>query len=219
MQRRDAADLRAKVRDHYSSAQSLDKEVARLHRTLFDVYARECRKDSRPSAACKACPLDQICGTDKPPAGDIAINSLLYVSRSRLNDTNRRHALLDIQYQAVVRNNEYGLTGVLLATRNHFAQFLEGPIEGIDSVMKGIMHDRRHHDIVVADTLPFDRRIFPNWRMACFSPSSFVSRRVALLLDRNYGLLSPSETTTLIAFMRSSVANFGVAPPGFEADS
>lgn len=219
MHNRDITDLRNMLRDRFPTVQLPDDEVVSRHRNADGTYARKGRNNTKRVATGRESELDGICGADKPPAGDVAINSLLYVSHSNLDDSDYRHALLDIQCTAVVHNNDYGLTGVLLATRNHFAQFLEGPIEGIYQVMSGIMRDPRHYGIVIADTHPFNHRLFPSWRMACFSPNSAASRRIAPMLNRNYGILSPNEADTLIALMQSTVANFDTGRPSFEGDA
>lgn len=209
----------ASASDRLTATHPLGSDDLLQRRTKTDIGARIREKITRPDPAQLLSELEGICTADTPPAGDVAINSLLYVSRSRIEDQDYRHALLAIQRGAVARNNEYGVTGMLIATRDHFAQFLEGPIEGLYQVMNCIMRDPRHYGIVIADTHPFNRRLFPNWRMACFTPNSPASRRVGPLLDGRNCLLSPSEAEALIGIMQSTAATVEQGAPGFEGDA
>ncbi len=59
----------------------------------------------------------------------------LYVSTSTLEVKNASAEVDLIQIAALTRNPELGLTGVLIFSGRHFAQFLEGPGAGLE-IMK-----------------------------------------------------------------------------------
>eukprot|EP01035_Chromulina_nebulosa_P009301 gene9301-12562_t len=121
------------------------------------------------------------------------IDSLLYVSRRSPTEALDDTVLEAIELIALSRNSELDLTGVLIATPSHFAQFLEGGRAALDAVMTSIRADARHTEVMVADAPVAGRRLFPAWRMACFGPGNFMSRHVAPMFDRHPTPLSPNE--------------------------
>jgi hypothetical protein len=67
---------------------------------------------------------------------------------------------------AARRNQELGVTGVLLTGGGIFFQVLEGPPEAIDQLWRAIETDTRHEDVLllaVQENVP--SRIFPDWAM------------------------------------------------------
>lgn len=64
------------------------------------------------------------------------------------------------------KNEELGVTGVLMASGGLFYQVLEGPSEHIDQLYSEISRDGRHTDILLLgseDEVP--KRFFPDWSM------------------------------------------------------
>lgn len=139
------------------------------------------------------------------------IGSLLYVSRRLTVDSADESELQAIELISLTRNSTLNLTGVLIATPDHFAQFLEGDTAAIETVMTSVRADPRHTEVVVANMSPLGRRLFPAWRMACFGPGNFMSRHVSPMIDRHPEQLSPAEAGSLISLMTKLVDDS--APP------
>jgi Sensors of blue-light using FAD len=141
------------------------------------------------------------------------LDSILYVSESRLRRQSDQDQLAHIQYVSVSRNSLHDITGVLISTPDHFAQFIEGNVRDLDAVMTSIRADPRHTGIVMAETSPSRVRLFPTWRMARFGPGAFVDDHVRPLVERRRGRLTPSGAREMITLMRRMVADFRVRPP------
>lgn len=108
--------------------------------------------------------------------------SLLYVSRATIAPAQAATSVKNIVETATARNPGLGLTGALLFTGEYFAQVLEGSEASIDFLMADICRDPRHEQLMIADRGPIAERRFPDWSMAYFGPSQFVSRHVTRLL-------------------------------------
>jgi hypothetical protein len=80
------------------------------------------------------------------------------------------------------RNSAAGITGALAATRQHFAQLLEGEGAHLDELMHRIERDRRHVDVTVLRVDAISRRRLPDWSMAYSGPSGYVSRQIEPLI-------------------------------------
>lgn len=140
-------------------------------------------------------------------------SSILYVSRSLVSASEAREQWAAIQAASVARNSRLDLTGVLIVTPDYFTQFLEGEAASLECVMSSIRADPRHADIFETRTAPmFDSIQFPAWRMACFSPSSFVSRHLAPILERHHREISLSDALDFIVFMRNIGPDFPSLP-------
>ena len=92
------------------------------------------------------------------------LERILYVSQAvpgtRIGD------VCDIIRASHARNAVLDVTGVLVCLDGWFAQFLEGPQEGLDSIYGRIVTDRRH---IVPDLRIRERalcRLFPDQPMA-----------------------------------------------------
>lgn len=140
-------------------------------------------------------------------------DSILYVSRSLLTSPTEAKQLADIQFVSVSRNSLYGVTGVLISTPDHFAQYMEGDVRALDAVMSRIRVDRRHTRIFMADAPSFKERLFPAWRMARFGAGAFVNDHVRPLIERHGGRLPPSAAREMITMMRRLVSDFHGRPP------
>jgi len=110
---------------------------------------------------------------------------LLYVSESRIAPgAAAAAAAVDAIVATSMRHNPaHDITGALLFTGSHFAQLLEGDSHDIESLMLAICADDRHANVVVVDRQCMAERRFPDWSMAYFGPSQFVSRHVLRLLN------------------------------------
>lgn len=133
---------------------------------------------------------------------------LLYVSESRIKQTDAQSEVEKIVNYSQIKNAELGITGALIFTGEHFAQVLEGTPEAIHMLMAYIYTDSRHENVVVMDQSPITRRRFSSWQMAYQGPSQFVSRHVARLLHAT----SPSETLRAVEWITDLASEF--AKPG-----
>ncbi len=106
------------------------------------------------------------------------MGSLVYVSSSTLDYRRDETALEDIRLVSLARNSLLDVTGFLIATPAYFAQLLEGDGHALDALMLSIERDPRHSDVAVIERRDVEERRYPRWSMACFGPSSFVSRSI-----------------------------------------
>lgn len=108
--------------------------------------------------------------------------SLVYVSRSACGTEDRSKHLDDIQAVSIARNTELDITGLLIATVDHFAQLLEGPSAGVDAVMRSIVADPRHQEVRIVRRIEVPARRYPHWRMARFDGETFGAVKADPLL-------------------------------------
>lgn len=116
----------------------------------------------------------------------------LYVSWS--DPSLRRRDLTLISALAERHNWSQGITGTLLYTGEHFAQWLEGPAPAVEALLGRIGRDRRHRGMQVLRQGPIQERRFAEWGMRLFEDPG-----VGRLLD---GLeparpLEPAQAATL----------------------
>jgi hypothetical protein len=62
-------------------------------------------------------------------------------------------------------NAACAVTGVLLASRTHFLQVLEGNFESVNAVFRRIARDDRHTDLSIISFCMIDARLFGGWGM------------------------------------------------------
>jgi len=110
-------------------------------------------------------------------------HSIFYVSRSALPRDNLQAAVEDIVADARHRNVNTGLTGALLFTGTHFAQYLEGQKSQLDVLLSSLERDPRHEGLQVIDRSQIYRRLFQTWNMAYFGPAQFVARPIMELAE------------------------------------
>lgn len=126
------------------------------------------------------------------------LTSILYVSRARLDgeaDVERIVAASRLSNAA----NE--ITGALLYTGVHFAQWLEGEDAVLDALLERIAADGRHRDLLVIAREPAERRSFGPWSMAYAGPSFYADRQIRAL----YGAGAPQHRSAAIAKLREVV--------------
>lgn len=80
------------------------------------------------------------------------------------------HPLTKKQLDALVRrararNEELGITGMVLYTGSHFLQTLEGPHESVDALFTLIDADPRHRDVFIVRREGIETRRFTAWFM------------------------------------------------------
>lgn len=91
---------------------------------------------------------------------------LVYASRSRLVEADRRVELARILETARRHNAQRHLTGFLMATPGGFAQVLEGEAGSIAETYGRIMVDPRHGDLRLLAQDAIAHRQFAGWAMA-----------------------------------------------------
>jgi predicted sulfurtransferase len=111
------------------------------------------------------------------------LDTLLYVSYSTLYIPNDAAIVDAIVAQSRRRNASLRLTGALLFTHQHFAQYIEGPEAAIADLMASIRRDPRHRDLTIQSAGRTHRRLFAGWDMAYAGPSETVAAQVAASLS------------------------------------
>ena len=88
---------------------------------------------------------------------------LIYKSRSVENiDWDSMREILNASERNNTKND---LTGVLLASKTHFLQVIEGQFEKLNQTFNRIMRDERHKDLLLVSYGPIDARLFEHWGM------------------------------------------------------
>ena len=106
-----------------------------------------------------------------------SIHAVLYVSRC--DPPIVREALDSLVLDARAANRRDGLTGALLHTHRHFAQYLEGGRVALDVLMGKIRQDKRHRDLIIVRSRQVDDRSFAKWSMAYSGSSNYAEKQVA----------------------------------------
>jgi hypothetical protein len=66
---------------------------------------------------------------------------------------------------ARARNQQEGVTGVLLYDDGSFFQYIEGPFDAVMRVQEAILRDPLHHLIFELLSEPIEKREFPHWTL------------------------------------------------------
>ncbi|MDD1518281.1 MULTISPECIES: BLUF domain-containing protein [Bradyrhizobium] len=97
----------------------------------------------------------------------------LYVSSSLLGQ-DADAEIANIRSIAEARNPELRLTGVLLFSGRHFAQFLEGAEADLNIMQASICSDARHTGLVTLPTDPIGKRRYGRWALAYLGWASHI---------------------------------------------
>ena len=92
------------------------------------------------------------------------------VYASQASDSLTDADVLDIMKKSQTRNNQSGISGILLYQNRAFLQFIEGPADEIQDLFLRINADQRHKDIRILNTANSERLLMPTWAMAYCSP-------------------------------------------------
>ena len=92
----------------------------------------------------------------------------------------------DITNRSESNNDSVGVTGVLLASRSHFLQVLEGNFESVNSIFRRIARDERHSDLSVISFSVVDARLFGSWGMRGIGAFDF-NQKIEDELKTKYG--------------------------------
>lgn len=91
------------------------------------------------------------------------LKRVMYISKARHKMS--QGELKDMLAGARIRNDLYGITGILIYDSGNFAQVLEGPAAAIDGLLESIRDDPRHADYVLLSEAMVDERYFEGWAM------------------------------------------------------
>lgn len=84
------------------------------------------------------------------------------------------------------KNQEVGITGVLLATKTHFLQVIEGDFDEINGLFLRIARDPRHEDVQLVSFGCVESRLFGGWAMHAIGVFDFNHELVSDLIGQ-YG--------------------------------
>ncbi len=106
-----------------------------------------------------------------------------YISTSRLAEDESDELVADIVRDSIPRNRKLDVTGALLFTGRHFAQYLEGPAHSVGMLQRIILDDLRHEDIRSIAEGAYPRRKFVTWSLAYATPARSSAQKVEHLLS------------------------------------
>jgi len=95
---------------------------------------------------------------------------LIYRSRSKIPEPDRKVTLGQIFSQARSNNKGQRISGALLVSGDWFAQVLEGDEALVRELYGKIGEDGRHDHVTLLETRAVANRIFSRWAMARVSP-------------------------------------------------
>ncbi|QEH78801.1 BLUF domain-containing protein [Sphingomonas sp. C8-2] len=128
--------------------------------------------------------------------------SLIYVSRSRLELPSQAAEIDRIVAGSIIRNGRLGVRGALIFTERHFAQILEGPPGAIAELMGSIRRDPRHEAVTVIEDKAIDGYRFPDWSLAYWGDASYMDQHVARVLDKADALSRTQQTANLYELLQ-----------------
>jgi len=91
------------------------------------------------------------------------------------------------------RNRRENMTGVLFFTTDMFVQCLEGGRGPVNALYNDMMHDPRHHNLVLLSYREIDTRMFESWHMAYIAPGDIEEE---ILNSHSFGPGFAPETIT-----------------------
>ncbi|WP_082885157.1 BLUF domain-containing protein [Bradyrhizobium stylosanthis] len=91
-------------------------------------------------------------------------------------EENGNDEIAGIRSNAQSGNPELGLTGVLIFSGRHFAQFLEEPDAGLETMKAAIFRDQRHKGVLTLQSQSAERRRYGRWALAYSGRASFIDR-------------------------------------------
>ena len=71
--------------------------------------------------------------------------------------------LSDLYDEAIQKNSEKGITGILLYSDGNFMQIMEGEPSPLNKLYQNIENDHRHHHLIKLIDRDIDQRIFENY--------------------------------------------------------
>ncbi|WP_157182181.1 BLUF domain-containing protein [Methylobacterium sp. WSM2598] len=126
---------------------------------------------------------------------------VLYVSRRLATGTD----IHDIVEKSLSRNPNVGITGALVSSKYHFAQYLEGHPSAVRQLMDNIEHDSRHADVTIFLVASLPKRRFGSWSLAYSGASKYVDQHMKSLIEAASPATEEQQIMLLLALMEKSI--------------
>ncbi len=97
------------------------------------------------------------------------------IYKSRANQRIGWNFVNELIHTSETKNEEAGISGVLLATSTHFLQVLEGGFEEINRLFLRIVRDPRHDEVQLISFGSTESRLFGGWAMHAIGIFEFNS--------------------------------------------
>lgn len=91
------------------------------------------------------------------------LERIMYLSRARHRMT--KGELADLLAGARIRNEQHGISGLLIYDAGYFAQVLEGPKSSIEKLLANIAKAPRHDEYTLVSEGSVEGRFFEGWAM------------------------------------------------------
>lgn len=143
-----------------------------------------------------------------PRSGDENVYRLMYRSRNRIPEDQRKKELGTLFTAARSNNKAQGITGALLLSGDWFVQVLEGREEAVRALFSSIERDPRHAEVTLLEGRPVPERVFARWAMARVSDDG--ERDIPLIAHTDgispaAGRPTTPEQDELLAVMRAAL--------------
>lgn len=135
----------------------------------------------------------------KPVSGEAGANLIIWLKthetgaqmyrliyKSRANQDIDWDFINTLMGKCESKNKQAGITGVLLASKTHFLQVLEGDFEEINRLYLQIARDKRHDEVQLVSFGCVESRLFGGWAMHAIGIFDFNQDLVNQLIDQ-YG--------------------------------
>ena len=94
---------------------------------------------------------------------------------------------------ASLRNQQAGVTGLLLYTPSHFVQVLVGPAPAVHDTLARIKRDPRHSELRIIDEREIETSEFASWSMVARFSGAQPDKLESLTLDGALELLRTAQ--------------------------
>ena len=102
---------------------------------------------------------------------------LIYASE--VSGTFGSNDIEQILVSAREKNPLQSITGMLCFNQNYFLQCVEGSRSAVNTLLRNLMNDDRHINVVILDYSELSERAFSNWSMG-FVPESKLTAKIKL---------------------------------------
>jgi hypothetical protein len=143
----------------------------------------------------------------------MSLKTLLFVSESLLGGDAEAEQLAAIVKSSQDRNLRLGVSAALVAARGQFAQLLEGPAEGLRSLMASIKRDPRHRNLrIVLEQDQGPPELAPSPMELVYRGDSFyVAREIVALLVTDPDWAGRSARAQRLHYLIRELAHPGAA--------
>lgn len=123
---------------------------------------------------------------------------ILFVSRSTLSPDDRHVQIHAIVSTSSERNKMLAVTGALVASKDYFAEVLEGNSKHLDELMTDIINDTRHVDVEVVTREKIEARKFGRWSLAYNGRSTYVQKHIEAVARTRVGRAAVASANSLM---------------------